>query len=115
MSENLQHCYRLFQIILKIKNKNAREYLLKNTYCEPVFHALVELAKNAESGNLPLNKHQKRKLHRQKRLLKELTKENISKRKKKQLYIQSGGALSILIPALATIISTLFSRNESRS
>ena len=110
MSENLQHCYRLFKIILEIKNKSARDYLLKNTYCDPVFRALVELARNSQ--NLPLNREQKRKLKRHRKLLTELVSaENKPIRKKKQLYIQSGGALNILIPALATIISSLINRN----
>ena len=74
-----------------------------------IYNSLHELAHNTLSGRLKLNKHQLEELEPYHRLLTELCSASNRKcAKKRRLLVQEvEGILPILIPALASIISSI--------
>ena len=111
MSKNLIHCYEKLKFISEIKDEKLRKKLLNRVGDNCLYNALHEIAINTLKGRIPLNSNQKRKLNKQKKLLINLSKNTKDNIRKKKLVKQSGGALlPIIIPAIASIISSLISK-----
>ena len=71
--------------------------------------ALCELVDNILHGTVRLNQTERERLHRYRRILRELADRKISVKRKRQHLVQTGGAvfLPLLIAALPSIISVV--------
>ena len=108
MSKNLRQCYEKLKFISQIKDEKLRKKLLNRVNDNCLYSALHEIAINTLKGKIPLNSNQKRKLKKHKKLLINLSKKTKDNNRKKKLVKQTGGALlPLIIPALASIISSL--------
>lgn len=108
MSKNLRQCYEKLKFISQIKDPKLRKKLLDRVNDNCLYSALHEIAVNTLKGKVPLNKNQKRKLKKHKKLLVNLSKLTKDNKRKRFLVKQTGGALlPLLIPAVASIISSL--------
>jgi hypothetical protein len=107
MSENVKKCFDRLRFIASIKNPGLRKKILVSTHDDCLYFALNEIALNTIKGNMKLQTQQKKKLHKYKRLLKNLSLKTNNRVKRRKLVSQSGGFLPILIPTLASILTTL--------
>lgn len=106
MSQNLQNCINELQLVAKMKSRAAQKKLLKQLAKENCFYnAIKEIAVNVADSNIPLNADLKKKIRKHRHIIRELAKR--SKRKNIKAVIQSGGALSLLIPLVTALLSTL--------
>ena len=106
MSKNLLSWINHLKVIASIRDTRKRNARLK-TFSDNMsfFDALKEIAANTINMNLPLRLHQKKKLRRYSKTIRELAeKKKKSKIKKKKLAEQSGGFLPILIPLVASVL-----------
>ncbi|CAG2102052.1 unnamed protein product [Medioppia subpectinata] len=95
------------------KPTGSRRRILKDLGAEKtVYNALQELAHNTLSGVIPLNPKQKKLLQPHRKTLENLCdcKNRKSIKKRKQLILQSGGFLPIVLSALAGVLPTLLSK-----
>ena len=72
--------------------------------------ALAEGALNTLKGNVPLESTLKKKLKRHCAKIRQLAHKRISRKKKKELLVQHGGFLPLLIPAILTAVGSLAAR-----
>lgn len=107
MSKILNNCFPKLNFIAKIKDPKLRKKLLASLADNCLFQALHEIAVNTVKGTVPLNKSQKRRLAKHKNVINKLAKIQSSKKRKLILIKQSGGFLPIILPAIATVLSTL--------
>lgn len=92
------------QLLRKCKTKGALLRKCPNS----VIKSVCECALNLLKGNVPLTKHQKKKLSLHKRTLRKLGDKKIPLFKKRRLLVQKGeGFLSVLIPAALSVLSSL--------
>ena len=108
-SKSLGKALPFLKLVSNLSNQNRRRVLRELGGDKTVYNALNEIAHNTIKGKVKLNKSQSRKLKPHRKILENLckpTNRNCSK-KRKSLIVQSGGFLPILIPALATILSTI--------
>src|SRR5277367_3373350 len=111
MSSNLKKCMQKLIIISKIKNPSIRKKVLLSLYDECLYKAFYEIAANTVSKNIPLKRREKNLLKKHKIILQKLACYTKSKKRRKTLVAQSGGGfLSILIPAIASIITSLIAK-----
>ena len=59
--------------------------------------SLCECAANVVKGNVPLSRAQKSKLSRYKKHLRDLTNKRLSHKKRKDILVQKGGFLSLIL------------------
>ena len=84
----------------------AADYALVRTICECVFNVLKE--------TVPVSKPAKRKLLKHKKALTALAEKSTPLNKKKQILVQHGGNfLSVLVPPVLRVSSSLLSQDES--
>jgi len=108
MSKILKSCFPKLSFICKIKDPKLRKKLLINIADNCLFQALHEIAVNTIKGRVPLSNSQKRKLSKHKSTLSKLAKNGKPNKKGKLILIkQSGGFLPILLPAIATVLSSI--------
>jgi hypothetical protein len=116
MSQCFKKCYDFLNLVSKIKSPRLRKEILYNLRNDPVLYvALHEIAHNKQKGNIPLNADQLKKLRRYEKALVKLSQKELSKKGsklKRQLIVQSGGWLPILLPALASIIGQVLSNRS---
>lgn len=93
--------------LASIKNDSLRRRILRTISDECLFKALKEIAVNYTSGNIKIHPSKKNKLKKFDKLLKRLGKRNYNKSIQKRMIMQSGGFLPILVPALASILTSL--------
>jgi len=112
VSDSLRKSFPLLKMTANMKRDNRQRILKEIGGDETVYNALHEIAYNTIKGNYKHPITHSKKLKRYKPLLQEfcVSKNKTCSRKRKQLIEQSGGFLPILIPALATIISSIISR-----
>jgi hypothetical protein len=110
MSSNLRNCIQKLIIISKIKNQSLRKKVLLNLYDECLYKALYEVAVNTVSKNVPLKKKDKLLLRKHKLKIQKLACFTRNKQKRKSLISQSGGFLPILIPTIASILTSLITQ-----
>jgi len=111
ISPSLRKSLPLLKVVSKLTKENRKKILSQLGGEDVVYNALREIAHNTIKGNIKLNNIQKSKLKPYSRTLKELCSTKSCKNKRKKLVVQSGGFLPILIPAVASIISSLVARN----
>lgn len=102
MSKNLKKCYQKLKFISQIRNSGLQKKLLKEISNECTYQALREIALNFISGNLD-----DKKVKKYSKLLKNLTKKNITKTHKRKLVVQSGGFLQYAIPIIGTVLGEI--------
>ena len=110
MSRNLSKCFHVLKVIASIDNAKARSKALKDLNGdECMFKAIREIALNTLNQNVKLNAKELKKLKRYRPLLGRIAnaKGRKSKAQRSKLMVQSGGALTWLIPAVASIFTTL--------
>lgn len=113
MSESLKKTLNFLQALTRVKDRDSREVVLKHLGDDKILYdALSEIARNYLKGNINLSTSQSKKIKRHSKVLKELCckKNRKCAKKRKELLVQSGGFLPILIPAVASIISAIISR-----
>ena len=72
---------------------------------------ICECALNVLKERIPINKSQKRRLSRYKKILRKLVKKRGNLKHKKRIILQTGGSLLLsLIPIAISALSSLFSR-----
>jgi hypothetical protein len=110
MSKNLQNCIEILKHISEIKNpKKRKEALIIFSNNDCLYSALNEIAKNQIFNKIPLSKKNNKLLKDFTPQIKKLACKTKNKQLQKRRIIQSGGFLPILIPAVASILTTLAS------
>lgn len=112
MSKNLQNCISELQLVAKMKNKHAQSNLLKKLAKQNCFYnAIKEISLNVVDNNIPLTEVHKKILRKHRHVIRALAQP--SKRKKIKAVVQSGGALSLLIPLVSALLDSLSNNGHS--
>jgi len=107
MKSKISKHFDKLSFIASIRNPNLRSKILSDIANDDLYKALNEIALNYQNGNIVLNSKQKNQIKKYKRLLQRLTIKSNNSTVKKKLIQQSGGFLPILIPTIASIITSL--------
>lgn len=102
-------CKSELKNLSKANTIKKRKLILKS-FDNCVITAIAEISSNCLSGNVPLSTCNYKKLRKYKTILRQLAKKNISISKKKNIIIQKGGFLNILIPAAISLLTTVIER-----
>ena len=106
MKDRVKRNFNYLTLLGKCKN-TMRKAILKESDKDLVA-AVCDCVLNISNGVIPLNANVKSKLRRHKLKLRNLTKKNLSIKKKRRLLIQHGGSiLPILLPIVTTAIASL--------
>ena len=111
ISQSVRKTLPLLKTISKLSKANRSKILSEVGGEDAVYKALREIAHNTIKGNVKLNNYQKAKLKPHARTLRNLCTSNKCLKRRKKLVVQSGGFLPILIPAVASLISSLVAKN----
>lgn len=108
MSYTLRQYLNLLKVISDLKDTKVRKNLLRAVKNDKqFFRATKEIMQNVLHGNIPLDKPQLKKLQKYKRVIRKLSCSHINCKKRSSLIVQSGGALSILVPLVVSLLQTL--------
>ena len=88
--------------------KNLRNSIIKNCSKEEIY-SIIECILNVYNGNVKIPQDLINKLRPYKKTFEKLLDRNSSLDKKRQLIIQKGGFLQILIPAITSAIASVIS------
>ena len=114
ISNNLSKSLPLLRVVTRLP-PNSRKRILKELSNEKiVYKALNELAQNTLSGKIPLSNGQRRRLKSHKKTLENFCNAKKCNKKRKQLIIQSGGFLPIVLQALIPILDSLVASKLSQ-
>lgn len=107
MSTTARKFYPALKMLGGIKNKTVREITYKNCCCQPGFvKTLREGVKNVLNSNIPISPHAKRRLEKQKNILRLISQRKTSTARAKAL-MQRGGFIQLLPALLPPIITAL--------
>ena len=108
MNENFKNISSQKHLLSELANPKSkyRTSILKKAQPELVL-AICESVYNLLEGKLPLDKEKKDSLLKYKHILRKLVQKNNLKYKKK-ILVQSGGFLSIILPTVLGLISSIF-------
>ena len=96
------------KLVASISRPSIRKIILEKLANDPSFQkAIREIAKNTIRRKVQLNSSQITKLRRHKRTINSLSKKKLSAARKRELIVQSGGFLPILIPAITAILGEI--------
>jgi hypothetical protein len=105
---NLEKCISELQLVAKMKDKKAQKKVLKELAKENCFAKSVqEIAFNTVNSNIPLKPIHKKKLKKHAHIIKSLSKKSIKGKKRIKLIEQSGGALGVLLPIVASLLPAI--------
>lgn len=91
----LRNHAREIDFLSKCSPKQRKAFL---QHADPqLIKSLCECAANVVKGNVPLSRVQKSKLSRYKKHLRELSNKRLSNKKRKDILIQRGGFLSLIL------------------
>ena len=112
ISGSLKKSFPLLKMTAGMSKDNRSRILKEMGGDKTVYNALHEIAFNTIKGNYKLPNSHSKKLKAYKPLLQQfcMSKNKSCAKKRKHLIEQSGGFLPILIPALATVLSSIISR-----
>jgi hypothetical protein len=99
-------CKKDLQQIRKCKTIRERRKFIRNSK-KCFIDAISEISKNCLIGNLPLNKCQFKYLKNYRTVLRKLSKKSPTK-KRRNIIIQKGGFLNILIPTALYLLKKTF-------
>lgn len=109
MSRRLSENADLLRVLAK-SNPKLRSAILKCCNNE-LIKAICEVTLNVLKGVVPINKQQKRKLKRYKRVLRALVDKKVPVKKKREHLNQTGGNfLPFLIPPVLSVLAILLSK-----
>ena len=111
ISQSVRKTLPLLKTISKLSKANRNKVLSELGGEDVIYKALREIAHNTIKGNVKLDNSQKAKLKPHTKTLRSLCTSNKCLKRRKKLIIQSGGFLPILIPAVASLISSLIAKN----
>lgn len=92
--------------LLSICPAKLRKQLLQKISLKCI-KAICQCCVNIINGNIPLNKKDKRFLSKHKHTLRQLSYKKIPFARKRQLVIQKGGFLNVLLPAALSVLTSL--------
>ena len=107
MSDNLKNCMNKLQFIASIKDDKLRQKILMTMSDDCIYRALAEISTNALNNNIKLTNIQRKKLNKYKRVFNKFSNKVNNKITKKKLIKQSGVWLPILIPVVASLLTSL--------
>lgn len=111
MSTNLQNCLPHLQLIAGVKNNNLRTQLLKDICHENCYlKAVREIAKNTIKKNIPLTPVMKKQLRTKEKIIRNLARKYKKKSSQQRVFVQSGGVLPFLIPAVISVVSEILAK-----
>ena len=90
-------------------NKKLQKDLLKKGG-KPLHLCLKECALNVIKGNVPLSKHQFRKIKKHKNQLREISKKNTSQKRRIKIEQRGGFIASLLIPIIGSLAGGLIKK-----
>ena len=102
---NVLKCSKKLNTISKIKNIKKRTKIIREAE-DCVIDAISEIAKNCLNGNIPLKTCDFEKLSKYHLILKRLSRKSKAGQRK-NLIIQTGGFINLLIPAALALISSV--------
>ena len=105
MSDNLKKCLGKLEMIANIKSKTLRARVLADFFDECLFSAIREVLINLVEGNIPIPPNHKATIRRHKKTILTIA-NNPPKRFRKQLVVQTGGFLHIVVPAIAAALAS---------
>lgn len=107
-NEFLINLIRFLEVVSKIKKAKDRNIIMKAlAEDQKVRHTMKEISINLLKRKLPVTNNQVKQLRKFKSAFVGLAKRGNSKRQKINLIKQTGGSLPVLIPILATLVSSL--------
>src|SRR5437868_13481386 len=113
VSKQVRKALPLLKFLANVPDNRIRTYNLKLLDGDPtVFDAMREISGNYLKGRIKLNSSQSKRLARKKDVLKKFHCSKVRRdcKLRNKVLVQSGGILPLLIPAAATVISTLLSK-----
>ena len=99
-------CYMPVLKELQKSRKNKRKAIIEGCDNELIY-CLCECVMNVLNGNIPTTKQQKQKLQRYAKTLKKVESRKVSLKKKKELFIQEGGFLPLLLAPIIGVVGGL--------
>ena len=93
--------------LYKSNKRNKRTLLTRALKKQQFLNVICEICKNVLSGNVPLSASQRRRLCKNKCLLRKLAEKKIGAKKKKRLVMQNGGFLGALLTPIVSILGGL--------
>lgn len=110
-SKTLKKALPILKYVSNVKSGLKRKRILKEISSDPhIYDAICEVCLNTVKGNIELSPADRKKLKSHKKCLVALASRKGARGYKRQLVVQSGGAiLPILIPAVASIVSSIIS------
>lgn len=112
ISDNLKNTLPFFKIVSRLPERSRKLVLNELGGDKQAYDALHEIAYNTLKGNVKLKKSHKLKLKHHHKVLNKLCCKTNKKcwKKRKQLVVQSGGFLPILIPSVVAAITSLLAQ-----
>ena len=109
MSQRMKHNLDLLRVLAK-SNKRQRKAILETCHVD-LIKCLAEISLNFLRGIVPVDKTQKKKLKRYRRLLHALADTKVSlQSKKEQLNQRGGNLLTLLLPPVLSTLGNLLTR-----
>lgn len=88
----------------ELKNiKDRKKFVSNLKNCD--IYAISEIASNCLLGNIPLNNCQYKNLEKYKNILRKVSSKNTALKSKKNIVIQKGGFLNILLPPVLSLLT----------
>ena len=115
MNKELIEKYWLgLSIIAGLRTKEERDPVIRFLSKEREFRRLIRwICQNFQDKKIPLDEQTRKKLIKHRAIFMEICNKKLSVKKKRDLTIQSGGFLPILIPILASVIGEIISRRNA--
>ena|ERR1700712_2868692 len=110
--KNVIECIPELEALAKVRGKKREIFISKAKNC--IINAVSELAKNCLHGNINLNECQFDKLKKYQNILRKINTKKTSIKKRRELMIQNGGFLPLLIPPALSVIAGLVGNELSK-
>ena len=107
--ELIDKCKTELYNISKTSNKEERDLLLKRLD-DCVIDAISEISKNCLIDKIPLTQCNFKKIKEYKSTIRELSKKNIPRENKREIIVQQGGFLNILIPSVLSLLANVIEK-----
>ena len=104
----LAHKHRHFLALLcSMRRSLAKRNILLDSADPEHIYAICDCVYNVLKGNVKVKKHEFIKLKKYKDTLRLIVKPNLSLKKRRQTIKQKGGFLPLILPMIASLISTV--------